>query len=246
MIPRSLTPALVFPLALTLTLAACGGAQDTGAPPAQPAAEQTAPPAAVAPAADPAAAPADPHGGGDAFGPVTSRGPGVPSPVPAPPLPVGAGAADGKILAPGASFDMPAGWKSEEPNSSMRLAQASVPGSSGPGLLAVFYFGAGGGGGVEANLERWIDQMILAPGSQPERDTFSAGDFRVTWVHAVGTLKGGTMGGPAEEQPNSALLGAVVEGAQGPWFFKLTGPDKTLAEQKDAFLGLLKSARPKI
>jgi hypothetical protein len=112
--------------------------------------------------------------------------------------------------------------------------------------LAVFYFGAGGGGGVDANLERWVGQMELATGSTPERGNFIAGNYRVTWVLASGTLKGGTMGGPADPTPNAALLGAVVEGDQGPWFFKLTGPSKTLSEQREAFMGMLRSVRPKI
>jgi hypothetical protein len=233
MIPRSFLQALL----LSLVLTGCEAAPEAAAPPPAPAAPQAQ---AAPPAGDPA------------FAPQTSRGsqapapaPPVPAPVAAAPLPVAAGAAGSKILAPGASFDLPAGWSSEAPSSSMRLAQAVVPGSQGPASLAVFYFGAGGGGGVEANLERWIGQMELEPGKTPERDTFTVGNFRVTWVLALGTLKGGTMGGPADATPDAALLGAVVEGDQGPWFFKLTGPSKTISEQREAFLGLLRSASPK-
>jgi hypothetical protein len=202
-------------LLLSLVLTGCEAAPEAAAPPPAPAAPQA------------------------------QAAPPVPAPVAAAPLPVAAGAAGSKILAPGASFDLPAGWSSEAPSSSMRLAQAVVPGSQGPASLAVFYFGAGGGGGVEANLERWIGQMELEPGKTPERDTFTVGNFRVTWVLALGTLKGGTMGGPADATPGAALLGAVVEGDQGPWFFKLTGPSKTISEQREAFLGLLRSASPK-
>jgi hypothetical protein len=50
-------------------------------------------------------------------------------------------------------------------------------------------------------------------------------------------------GGPAEAQPNSRLLGAVVEGPGGPWFFKATGPSATLGAQRDAFLAMLESLR---
>jgi hypothetical protein len=35
----------------------------------------------------------------------------------------------------------------------------------------------------------------------------------------------------------------VIEGSGGPWFVKATGPDKTLAPQRDAFFSLLKSVR---
>jgi hypothetical protein len=240
MTPRSFLQALL----LSLALVGCEAGPEAAAPPGGPAAA----PQAQAPQAQAAPAPA----GDPSFAPLTSRdshaaapAPAVPTPVEAPPLPVDAGTSGNKILAPGASFDLPAGWSSEPPSSSMRLAQAVAPGSQGPASLAVFYFGAGGGGGVEANLERWIGQMDLEPGKAPERDTFAAGNFRVTWVLALGTLKGGTMGGPAEATPNAALLGAVVEGDQGPWFFKMTGPSKTIAEQRQAFLGMLRSASPK-
>src|SRR5215218_7412143 len=67
----------------------------------------------------------------------------------------------------GIDFDLPSGWQAETPSSGMRLAQATIPGASGPGQLAVFFFGPGGGGGVEANIQRWIDQMEPAPGASP-------------------------------------------------------------------------------
>jgi hypothetical protein len=51
--------------------------------------------------------------------------------------------------------------------------------------------------------------------------------------------------GSSEAVPDARLLGAVVEGPGGPWFFKATGPDSTLGPQRDAFLAMLKSVRPK-
>ena len=144
----------------------------------------------------------------------------------------------------GLDFDLPAGWQSETPANTMRLAQASVPGEGGAGQLAVFFFGPGGGGGVEDNLQRWIGQMKVEPGTQPERGTLEANGMRITWVDVKGTLLPSSMGmGPATEQPGSRLLGAVVEGEGGPWFFKLTGPDATLTAQRDAFFGMLRSVR---
>src|SRR5271156_6495465 len=43
-------------------------------------------------------------------------------------------------------FMLPAGWRQVPPNSSMRVAQAVIPGAAGEGELAVFFFGAGQGG----------------------------------------------------------------------------------------------------
>ena len=169
-------------------------------------------------------------------GPVSSRGQAV---TPAPMAP--AEASQGMPVA----FDLPAGWERQPPSSTMRIAQASIPGAAGPGELAVFYFGPGGGGGVDANLERWIGQMQAEAGSaEPQRDRFQVGHFAVTTVEVEGTLLPSGMGsGPASPQPNSLLLGAVVEGPGGPWFFKATGPAATLAPQREAFMAMLRGVR---
>jgi hypothetical protein len=141
-------------------------------------------------------------------------------------------------------FELPTAWQSQPPSSSMRVAQAVIPGPGGPGDLAVFYFGPGSGGTAEANIQRWIEQMENA--EQPKPETFETNGYRVTWVDVRGTLKASSMGmGPAKAQPDARLFGAVIEGPGGPWFFKATGPDATLAPQRDAFVAMLKSVRPK-
>lgn len=202
---------------LLLSLCACG---DRGEAPH---ANDTA----NAPAAE-STAPAQPSG--EVPGPISSRGQAVPS---------GGGDQQGTGLA----FDMPAGW-TEEPASGMRMAQATIPGPGGPGSLTVFFFGPGGGGPVDANIQRWIEQVETS--AQAKQETFETGNgYQVTWVEVAGTLKPSMMGtGPTEPQPNSRLLGAVVEGPGGPWFFKATGPDATLAPQREAFLGMVRSVRP--
>jgi len=167
---------------------------------------------------------------------------------PAAGVPHGGGGGEKALAAEGSTvttatfrFELPATWRREQPSSGMRLAQAVVPGEAGPGELAVFHFGAGQGGGVEANFERWLGQVEQAKGSSPERGDFAAGEFKVTWIDARGTLLPSNMGsGPATPQPGFRLLGAVVEGEGGPWFFKVTGPESTLASEREAFFGLLR------
>jgi hypothetical protein len=164
----------------------------------------------------------------------------------------GAAAAPASPAAPGGTtvaalalaFDLPARWQPQPPASSMRFAQALIPGEAGPAELAAFHFGAGQGGSVEANLERWVGQVETAAGSEPERGGFEVGAYRVTWIEVEGTLKATGMGGPAAPQPGSRLLGAVVEGEGGPWFFKATGPAATLAAAREEFFGMLRSVRP--
>ena len=143
----------------------------------------------------------------------------------------------------GLNVVLPAGWKVVPPASQMRLAQAAIEGPGGPAELAVFHFGAGQGGDIEANVQRWLGQIAPRPGSEPQRKVFEANDLRVTWVDAEGTLQAGQMGvGPAAAQTDARLLGAVVEGPGGPWFFKATGPDATLGPQRIAFLAMLQGA----
>ena len=208
----------LLPVLLAAACVAACSSEDAAPAPAPPTATSEQPPASPAPGA---------------LAPVTSRTPAASA---------GGGA---QIAAPGAIFTLPADWPSEPPSSSMRLAQARIPGAGGDGQLTVFYFGAGGGGGLESNLSRWIGQVEIEPGTEPRRESFDAGGFRITWIEVEGTLKPSTMGtGPREPQPGSRMLAAVVEGPEGPWFFKATGPSETLAAQRDAFLGMLASAVP--
>lgn len=212
---------LLIVLLTVPSLAACSSDEASAPSPTPPASASGQPPT--------------PPSGAEPFTSVTSRTPTG-----------GTGQSDGQgspITAPGAIFTLPSDWISEQPSSSMRLAQARIPGATGEGQLTVFYFGAGGGGGLESNLSRWIGQVEVAPGNQPHRETFDSGDFRITWIEVQGTIKPSTMGtGPSEPQADSRMLAAVVEGPQGPWYFKATGPSATLEAQREAFLGMLRSA----
>lgn len=157
---------------------------------------------------------------------------------------VGAPAGDTARGAPSRlAFALPAAWVKEPPSSGMRLAQAKIPGPAGPAELAIFYFGAGGGGTADANIDRWIGQ-IDQPAAPPKRGSFATHGLGVTWVEVAGTMKPSTIGmGPATAQPGSRLLGAVVEGPGGPWFVKVIGPDATVAAARPAFLEMLHGLR---
>ena len=202
-------------LAALLPLTACGKGETAAA----------APESGPAPAAAHAPAGGAPHGGG-------------------------AGAAKAKIegstvQVAGLRFEIPEPFKSEPPASPMRLFQAAIAGEAGPAELVVFHFGAGQGGTVEANFERWLGQFELPAGAEPTQGELAAEGFAVRWIDVAGTLLPSGMGmGPTTPQPGSRLLGAVVEGEGGPWFFKLTGPDATVAAAREPFLALLRSLRP--
>jgi hypothetical protein len=121
-----------------------------------------------------------------------------------------------------------------------------APGDTADGEMAVFYFGAGQGGDVEANITRWTAQFGDVKPESIQRSERTVSDL----VQHIVEIPQGTytnsmaMHGPKEPQPNFALLGAVVDSPSGKYFFKLTGPANTVKAAKEDFFKLLDSAKP--
>lgn len=127
----------------------------------------------------------------------------------------------------------------------MRTAQVRVPGGDGEAELAIFHFGEGRGGSVAENIRRWIDEVEFEPGSSVHREEFGAGGYTVYMVDFEGTLRAGMKESrPIQRLANWRVLGGIVEGPGGPWYFKLTGPSAEVAGHRDDFLRLLESVRP--
>jgi hypothetical protein len=171
-----------------------------------------------------------------------------PSPAPqAQPAPQGAPEAGGL------TWTAPAGWESQgaRPMRAATYRIAPAKGDTEPAELAVFYFGEGQGGAVDANVKRWLGQFQKADGSpvtdkdaRTKKETVNG--LPVTTVDVKGTYTGGgPMMGPSAPRPGYRLLGAIVEGPQGPLFFKLTGPERTVASAEKGFRKLLESTKKK-
>jgi hypothetical protein len=146
----------------------------------------------------------------------------------------------------GITVKMPTGWKSVKPSSEFRRAQYVLPkveGDSEDAELVVTNFGRGQGGGVEANIERWEGQF--EPRGKAKVTKKKVGDIPVTIADISGTYKQQAMGGPfaggeVTKKPNFRLLAAIVEAPDSSYFFKLTGPAKTItkwAKNFDEFIG---------
>ncbi|HEY8461631.1 MAG TPA: hypothetical protein VIM99_14675 [Blastocatellia bacterium] len=137
----------------------------------------------------------------------------------------------------------PARWETK-PAGGMRAATYIIPAAEGDsegGECAVF---VNLGGGVEANIKRWIGQFEKTD-SEPKRKSEKINDLPVTIVDVSGTYKGGgpMIGQPAMSKAGYRLLGAIVEGPEGDIFFKLTGPAKTVTSAENEFLEMLKSLK---
>jgi len=142
----------------------------------------------------------------------------------------------------GVQWKVPARWTTQAPRQ-MRVATYSIPSerSDEVGECAVFYFGAGQGGDVEANMQRWIGQFEDA--GQPKRSARKVGDLNVSEIDLSGTYRTSTgpMMAAGEKKEGYRLLGAIVEAPQGLVFFKLTGPATTVASSESDFNSLVES-----
>lgn len=154
-----------------------------------------------------------------------------------------------KTEAAGLRFAVPKQWTRVPAPSDMRAAQYKVPHAgtdTDDGELVLFYFGRGKGGGTQENLDRWYAQFTR-PDGKPVADAAvltirKVNSLKITEVDVAGTYAGMTgMGQKSEPKPGSRMLAAIVEGEVGPWFFKLIGPDATVAAAKSDFDALLGS-----
>ena len=76
-------------------------------------------------------------------------------------------------------------------------------------------------------------------------ETVDGANFPTQLVSVTGTYDGGmTMtAAPAEARVGHMLLGGIVDGPDAPWFFKFTGPEATVRQNRDAFVDMLRSVR---
>lgn len=149
----------------------------------------------------------------------------------------------------GLKWTPPKAWTAQAQRP-MRAATYTIPrapGDSEDGECAVFYFGPGQGGGVQANLDRWIGQMEQ-PGGKPSRDVAkiakqTVNGLATTTIDVPGTylFSPSPMSPNKTPKPGYRLIGAIVEGPEGAVFFKLTAPAKTAAAAEAPFQAMLKS-----
>lgn len=139
----------------------------------------------------------------------------------------------------------PPGWVRLDQSSPMRLATYRVPHAAGDkddAELAVFHFGGGQGGDVEANLSRWEHQFgDVKPGASRRTDRTVNGLKAHVLEIESGTYTAMAMapGQSPSAKSEYGMLATVVETPLGSYFFKMTGPVKTVKAQKDAFMTML-------
>jgi hypothetical protein len=154
------------------------------------------------------------------------------------------------MMAPGIMFTPPKSW-TDQGASTMRIttyAFGPVDSDKDSAILAVSYFGKEGGGPIKDNILRWIHQIQLPSGGNPEeiavQSQITVDSMTAHLVELEGTyMSGGMMGSPAVPKEGYRLTGAVVETPEGNVFFKLTGPSKTAQKMAADFAAVLLSLK---
>ena len=137
----------------------------------------------------------------------------------------------------------PARWK-EGSSKQMRAATYLIPAAAGDSEDAECAVFLNIGGGVQANIDRWVGQFEKTDGPPAQRRETING-LLVTTVDVSGTFKGGgaMMGQSSGPKASYRLLGAIAEAPDGEVFFKLTGPAKTVTAAQNEFQVMLKSLK---
>jgi len=149
-------------------------------------------------------------------------------------------------------FDAPAGWVSKPPSSSMRVADFSLPrveGDAEDAATTIYFFGAQQGGGVQANMDRWMSQMEQPDGKSSKdaakTSTMTSNGLRISVVDVSGTYVAETAPGSGQNlnKPGFRQIAAVVETPGGNYYVKMVGPAKTVAKWHSSYQALLRSLR---
>jgi hypothetical protein len=157
--------------------------------------------------------------------------------------------ADSKTEAAGLRFSAPSGWKQVRPGSPVRAAQFRIPhvrGDKEDGEAILFQSAEHA---TQTNtsdaVERWYAQIVPADG-RASKDAAVVGTRTVRGLTVRTYDLSGTYRAPMgpmahDSKPDYRLLGAVVEGTGGPWYWRAVGPAKTMEKAKPAFDELLES-----
>lgn len=145
---------------------------------------------------------------------------------------------------------VPKSWQARRPQTRIveyEFAAPPVEGDSAEARITIM----GAGGGVEANIARWIDQFEQPDGSSSkdktrvEKTVIAGAEVHI--VSITGTYKDRAGGGPfapgpVTRRPGYRMLGAIlVTPNLGHYYVKLYGPEKTVNAQEGAFRELLQS-----
>jgi hypothetical protein len=135
-------------------------------------------------------------------------------------------------------WTIPADWQ-QLPPSEFLVAKFSIIGADGAAAQVNVSSLAGEGGGFLANVNRWRGQLGLPQISetdlQPLTTSIDSANGKIQVVDFSGT--------DSKTGKSARLVGAVVPENGQTWFYKLMGDGQIVAQQKDAFIKFIQSAK---
>ena len=137
----------------------------------------------------------------------------------------------------GIRFDVPVDWN-EQPKSDFYEAKYLIPSEEGEMVLTLTSMG----GGIDANLQRWVGQFQQDPDERPRRETLRIDGAKSEWLDVRGTFRSrvGTSPGPHE---NWRLLGVAIPMKPRPFLLKLIGPRAAVSGFEAEFKTFARSAQ---
>jgi hypothetical protein len=146
----------------------------------------------------------------------------------------------------------PAAWEIQKSTSQFRAGQYKVPkveGDPADAEFVIFHFGAGGGGGLEDNINRWYG-FFKQPDGKATREVAKRAEVKFDAGKAVVVDMTGTyldrpfpMSPKFTEREKYRMIAAYVDVDNGPYFLRLIGPAKTVEANAAGFEAMLKSIK---
>jgi len=147
-------------------------------------------------------------------------------------------AAPSDVSVSGFRMQVPAGWRQAELTPAQQGfvdARFEIPALGDDVKLTLSTIG----GGVDANIERWIGQVRLPEGATPISESFEVDGIPVTWIDLSGEFSGMQQAPQADWR----MLGAAFSGAPRDFYIKLTGPASAISQVEEEFRGFVNSVR---
>lgn len=155
--------------------------------------------------------------------------------------------ADGKVTLPA-----PKQWQRRQPRTRIVEHEFAAPPAEGDEAAARITL-MRAGGGVEANIQRWIGQFVQPDGgASADKTKQEKSEVSGAVVHVVdisGTYKDRQGGGPFSggrevRREKYRMLGAIIATENsGHYFIKVIGPAKTVAANEKPFREMLKGLK---
>ena len=134
----------------------------------------------------------------------------------------------------------PPQWR-EEAGSGMRLATFSIPGTGGAGQCTLIPL-PGDGGGIQANVQRWLEQLQLQTLSpQALADFLGRQETMRTAAGLPLTVIDFTPLSYQQQPSGTSMLAAMIRGEDQTLFVKLSGAKALLEKNREFFYEFCRS-----